>query len=150
MKLASNRNMKARRNAGFSLVELMVAVAIIALLSMIAVPSFMQNVRKSKRVDAQTALTRTSYNLERFMASNGRYTTNPTLLGLIVDDDGVWSDERNYTIRVTAGPSGITRGYVITATAATGGMQEDDTGCTVLALDSLGQRTPDPATSKCW
>jgi Tfp pilus assembly protein PilE len=38
---------------------------------MIAVPSFMQNVRKSKRTDAQTALARTSTNLERFFGANG-------------------------------------------------------------------------------
>ena len=150
MKLARNKNWNTRRSAGFSLVELMVAVAIVAMLSMIAVPNFMQNVRKSKRVDAHTALTRTSYNLERYMASNGRYTTNPTLLGLVVDDDGIWSDDRNYNIRVTAGPSGLTRGYVITATAAADSMQADDTGCTAFTIDSLGQRSPDPATSKCW
>jgi len=150
VKLALNKNRNTRRSAGFSLVELMVAVAIIAMLSMIAVPNFMQNVRKSKRVDAHTALTRTSYNLERYMASNGRYTTNPTLLGLVVDDDGAWSDERNYNIAVTAGPSGLTRGYVITATAAADSMQADDTGCTSFVIDSLGQRSPDPATSKCW
>ena len=150
MILASSRYSNARRNAGFSLIELMIAVTIIALLSMIAMPNFMQSVRKSKRVDAQTAMTRTTYNLERFMATNGRYTTNPTLLGLIVDDDGVWSDERHYNIAVTAGATGINRSYVVTATPAAGGMQEKDTGCTTLTLDSLGRRTPDPATSRCW
>lgn len=150
MKLALYKNRNTRRSAGFSLVELMVAVAIVAMLSMIAVPSFMQNVRKSKRVDAHTALTRTGYNLERYMATNGRYTTNPTLLGLVVDDNGVWSDERNYNIAVTAGPSGLTRGYVITATAAADTMQADDKDCLAFVLDSLGQRTPDPATSRCW
>ena len=56
------------RNAGFTLVEVMIAVTILAILSMIAYPSFMQSVRKSKRTDAQTALTRATNNLERFSA----------------------------------------------------------------------------------
>jgi type IV pilus assembly protein PilE len=128
----------------------MIAVAVVALLSMIAMPSFMESVRKSKRVDAHTAMTRTSYNLERRMATNGQYTSDATLLGLIVDDDGAWTDDRHYNISVAGGAGGLQTSYVITATAAAGGMQEKDTGCTVLTLDSLGRRTPDPVASRCW
>jgi type IV pilus assembly protein PilE len=117
---------------------------------MIAVPSFMQNVRKSKRTDAQTALARTSTNLERFFGANGTYTTDTTELGLLIDDSVAYSDDRLYVMTVAAGGTGIGSSYVVTATAAAGTSQADDTGCTVLAVSSLGQRTPNPSTSKCW
>jgi len=117
---------------------------------MIALPSFMQNVRKSKRVDAQTALTTASMNLERFFGANGTYTTDTTQLGLLIDDSVAYSDDRNYVMTVAAGGTGIGSSYVVTATAASGTSQTKDTGCTVLTVSSVGQRTPSPTTSHCW
>ena len=148
MRNSSNRK---RRTRGFTLVELMIAVAVIALLSMIAVPSFMQNIRKSKRTDAQVALTRVSTNLERFFSANGTYTTDAALLGVLIDaDDVAFSDDGHYVMTVTGGATGIASSYTVTATAAAGSMQTDDKGCTVLTVNSLGQRTPSPRTSRCW
>ncbi len=138
------------RNSGFTLVEAMITVVILALLAMIAYPSFMQSVRKSKRTDAQTALTRTSNNLERFFGANSTYTTNSALLGLTIDAGTAYSDSGHYIITVTAGATGIGSSYVVSANAAVGDMQTDDTGCTVLSLDSLGRRTPDPTATRCW
>jgi type IV pilus assembly protein PilE len=148
--IITNNLVKARRSRGFTLIELMIAVAIIALLSMIALPSYMQNVRKSKRVDAQTVLTRTSNNLERFFSANSSYTTDVSLLGVIVDGGTGYSDDRNYVISVAAGGTGIGSSYVVTATADAGSSQSEDKGCTVLTVSSLGQRTPNPTTSRCW
>ena len=141
---------RVRRSSGFTLTELMVVVAIISLLSMIAYPSFMQSVRKSKRTDAQAALTRASNNLERFFGTNGTYTTDATQLGLISDAGTAYSDNSHYVMTVTAGATGIGTSYVVNASAAAGDMQEGDTGCTTLTLDSLGRRTPDPTASRCW
>jgi type IV pilus assembly protein PilE len=148
--LTSKRFSNARRSNGFSLIELVVAVAIVSILSMIAVPSFMQNIRESKRTDAQTALTTASMNLERFFGANRTYTTDTTELGLLIDGGAAYSDDRNYVMTVAAGGTGIGSSYVVTATAATGTSQAHDTGCTVLTVSSLGQRTPSPTTSKCW
>jgi len=139
-----------RRNAGFTLTELMIVVGIIALLSMIAYPSFIQSVRKSHRTDAQTALTRASNNLERFFATNGTYTTDATKLGLSGDAGTAYSDNSHYVMTVTAGATGIGTSYVVNASATPGDMQEGDTGCTSLSLDSRGRRIPDPKTSRCW
>jgi type IV pilus assembly protein PilE len=128
----------------------MVALAIAALLSMIAYPSFLQSVRKSHRTDAHTAMTRTSNNLERFFATNGTYTTDATKLELRSDGGTAYSDNDHYIMTVTAGATGIGSSYVVSASAAPGDMQEDDTGCTDFSLDSQGRRTPDPTTSRCW
>ncbi|MFQ6005669.1 MAG: type IV pilin protein [Woeseia sp.] len=138
------------RHSGFTLVEAMITATILAMLAMIAYPSFMQSVRKSNRTDAQTALTRASNNLERFFGANGSYTTNATQLGLTITAGAAYSDNGHYIITVTAGPTGIGSSYVVTANAAAGDIQAKDTGCTTLTLDSLGRRTPDPAASRCW
>ncbi len=138
------------RNSGFTLVEIVVVIAIIAILTMIAYPSFMQSVRKSKRTDAHTALTRASNNLERFFGTNNSYTTDATQLGLMTEGGTAYSDNGHYVMTIAAGASGIGSSYVINANAKAGDMQEDDTGCTTLTLDSAGRRTPNPADSRCW
>jgi len=141
---------RVRRNSGFTLTEIMIVIAIIALLTVIAYPSFIQNVRKSHRTDAHTAMTRATNNQERFFSTNGTYTTDATKLGLTGDSGTAYSDNGHYVMTVTAGATGIGTSYVVSASAAPGDIQEGDTGCTTLSLDSLGRRIPDPTTSRCW
>jgi type IV pilus assembly protein PilE len=117
---------------------------------MIAYPSFVQSLRNSNRSDAQAAIARVSVNLERFFATNGTYTINSAQLGLQMDGGDAVSDANHYVISVAAGATGIASSYVITATAAGDSTQAHDAGCTVLSLDSLGQRIPDPNGSRCW
>ncbi len=138
------------RNSGFTLIEIMVTLLILALLTLIAYPSFMQSVRKSNRTDAHTALTRAASNLERFFGTNGTYTTDTSRLRLAMDAGTAYSDNRHYVITVAAGATGIGSSYVVSATAKPGDMQTGDTGCTGLTVDSLGRRTPDPVSSRCW
>ena len=134
-----------RRIGGFTLVELLIAMMVIAVLASVAFPSFMQSVRKSKRSDATTMMTQAAGNLERFFAANGTYTTVLNDIGM----DAV-SDKGYYKLVIQAGPTGIASSYIITAKAMAGTMQSKDTGCTALQIDSLGVQTPDPATSDCW
>ena len=138
------------RNSGFTLTELMIVVSVIAILSMIAYPSFMQSVRKGNRTDAHTALTRAAGNLERFFGTNVTYTIDTTQLGLQITAGTAYSDNGHYIVTVAPGATGIGSSYVISANATPGDMQTGDTGCTALSLDSLGRRTPDPLATKCW
>ena len=135
------------RPEGFTLIELMIAMVIMAVLVSIGYPSYIQSVRKGNRSDAETALIRTAGNQERFFATNGTYTTVVTDLGFMADG---LSGKEYYQITVAAGATGIGSSYVITATAVAGHMQAKDTGCTVLSLDSLGVQLPDPVDSECW
>ncbi len=125
-------------------------VAIIAVLAAIAYPSFIQSLRNSNRSDAQVALARVTVNLERFFATNGIYTTNCAVLGLQMVGATAYSDANHYVMTVVPGATGIGSSYVLTATARAGDMQTGDTGFTVLSMDSLGRRTPDPNISRCW
>ena len=141
---------RVSRNSGFTLLEAMITVVVIAILASIAYPSFMQSVRKSKRTDAHSALAKAASNLERFFGTNGTYTTDTSQLRMVIDAGTAYSDSGHYVITVAAGATGIGSSYIINASATPGDMQVDDTGCTALSLDSQGRRTPDPTASRCW
>jgi type IV pilus assembly protein PilE len=143
---AERRGTKARLQ-GFTFIELLIAMVILGILTSIAFPSFMQSIRKGNRSDAGAALTRAAGSQERFFAMNSTYTDDVADLGF--GDDGL-TEHEYYNISVEAGLTGIASSYIITATAVAGHMQAQDTGCTVLSLDSLGRQLPDPADSDCW
>ena len=138
-----------RRQTGFTLPEIMFALAIVGILVSMAYPSFMDSLRQSRRSDAHSALLIASNKLERFFSANDTYTTDEELLGFFAEGDSpALSAGGHYTITVTPGNSGISSSYVVTAAAAAG--QQQDAGCTTLTVDSTGRRTPDPRTSSCW
>lgn len=58
------------RQRGFTLVEMMIVVAVIALLSMVVYPSFQGAIRKARRADARSALTTAAQMLERYSTEN--------------------------------------------------------------------------------
>jgi len=62
-----------KANRGFTLLELMIVVAIIAILAAIAIPSYRESVTKSRRADAQGALQGFAQAMERFYTQNGTY-----------------------------------------------------------------------------
>jgi type IV pilus assembly protein PilE len=71
----SVRMRRADRHAGVTLIELMITVAVVALLAAVAYPSYVEQVRKSKRTDARTALLQASQQLERCYTRNQRFDT---------------------------------------------------------------------------
>jgi type IV pilus assembly protein PilE len=73
----SVRMRRADRHAGVTLIELMITVAVVALLAAVAYPSYVEQVRKSKRTDARTALLQAAQQMERC------YTRNQTFVGCL-------------------------------------------------------------------
>ncbi len=61
------------RDAGFSLIELMVVVAIVAILAAIAYPNYTDTVRRSNRSDARATLLQIAQSLERYFTENNTY-----------------------------------------------------------------------------
>jgi len=122
---------------GFSLIELLVVLGIIALLASYAVPSYRQYVVKSKRADAHAKLLEIAGLYEKFYANTNQYPTNLTKLNL--NSDFLTSDDY-----VITGTGGI--GWVLTATPQ-GGQAKDDKNCPTITFNQLGEKGP---SADCW
>ncbi|MEN8168655.1 MAG: type IV pilin protein [Pseudomonadota bacterium] len=144
------------KNNGFTLIEMMIVVAIIGLLASIAWPNYQQYLKKSARTDAKTALLGLQQAQEKLRANCSVYGT---ILG--IDNDCTPGDAANTTVNYSAETlerwydiditSANSTGYVATATAKDPGKQSDDTGCTTLtftvnAANPNGLREP----TTCW
>lgn len=142
------------RAAGFTLIELMVAVAIIGILSAIAMPAYNNYVKNSKRSQAKAVMLNLSMNEERYYTNNNAYypasgvawTAAPT-----AEPQG-WPNfagtnmsSRTYDLSVV----NTTTTYTITATPSNG---FSDTQCGALTLDSTGTKTNNGTAGKspCW
>ena len=68
----------ANKTKGFTLIELMIVVVVIAILAAIAYPSYREQVRKTRRSEAQAKLMEILQNQERFYTTNNTYTTDLT------------------------------------------------------------------------
>lgn len=128
---------------GFTLIELMIVVAIIGIISAIAYPSYQNYVRDARRADGKEALMRIQYAQEKWRVNNPSYTANLTDLNVAATTD--W-----YALAITANTATAT-GYTATATGT--GLQATDVrngvDCSVLTLTvGVGGETRTPAA--CW
>ena len=139
------------RTRGMTLIELMVVVAIVAILSTLAVGSYRRYVLRANRTDATSALLRIQVGEEKFFLQNNTYTTNVTAAppaGL-----GVASPTPNGFYNVTVVPDPNSTNSIATsflATAAAQGTQTQDTSCLTLTITDQGQRSSAPSTTACW
>jgi len=146
----------AARKRGFSLTELLVALAILALLATAAAPLWQHQVERTRRLDATDALLRIAVAQERFHLENGRYAGSGELGAAPPAGLGVAGTERGYyalELRALAGDADS--GYEARAVAQQPGPQAGDEQCRMLALDSTGRRSAETAagadsSEACW
>lgn len=149
-----------KRNAGFSMIELMIAIAIVGILARIAYPNYVAQVQKGKRSDAKVALNDVAQSMQRCFTTQSTY--KPATAGTcpVVDKvqtaAGVTSPRGYYVVKVAAADLDTTR-YVLKATAVSGKGQDKDTKCKTFTLDQTGKRyaedsasTPNDTTTTCW
>lgn len=133
---------------GFTLIEIMIVVAIIAILAAIALPSFLNQIRKSRRADAQSTIQQIALREERYRADNPSYSSNWTDLG----GDPNTYDGAHYTWRVVAA-AGPPPTYTITATAKAtqAGDNAQGTSCSTLTygINASGQVNYG-SNAACW
>lgn len=126
---------------GFTLVELLVVMAITAILLAVAVPSWQSQVRASRRADAIDALANLQQAQERWRGNNPAYADSVGDLGLSATTTG-----GHYTLAISDAEAA---GYTVTATAVSGSSQADDGDCATLTLVVAGgAATPSPTA--CW
>ena len=129
-------------NPGFTLVEAMVVVAILAIVVALAYPSYADQVRKARRADAESSLLEAAQLLERCFTRLNSYVVSDTGCP---DPTGA-SQDGYYTISFADGSPTATT-YTLVATAQ--GDQANDP-CTEYTVDHLGNKTPLPGSHRCW
>jgi type IV pilus assembly protein PilE len=139
--------MTSRRQSGFTLVELMIAVAIVAILAAIAYPSYQRYVARTHRNAATACMSHYAQFLERFYTANLTYDgADPGELPCTREDNL----DRRYTIRIRAN-SLTARAYFIDARPIET-QAAIDAQCGVLTLDQTGARTVSGTAGRdaCW
>ena len=101
---------------GFTLIELMIAVAIVGILAGIAYPSYQDSVRESRRADAKGALLGFANSMERYFTENNTYVGAPANAGTAYYtlSINVAANARSYTLN--AAPTGADRCGTLTLT----------------------------------
>jgi type IV pilus assembly protein PilE len=161
--MQTNFGRRASAAAGFTLIELMVTVAIVSILATIAISSYNSSVRKARRTEARTALLDLASREERFMSTNSVYTTVPAELGYSSAfpqsvGSGYYQVAAPNVVAAT-NPVGLTPGtaatFVITVTPVSGKGQDKDALCQKFTVDSTGlQAAYDSGgtnqSANCW
>ena len=127
-------------NKGFTLIELMIVVAIIGVLAAIAYPSYERYIVKSKRADMMTELQNVASNLQSEKLAQGSYA-NVTTIGLV----GEYPRQGTALYDVTIAPSPLTNQWIITAAPKTNQRMSDDG---TLTLDYQGIKCRNVGTDK--
>jgi len=150
------RLVSTSRVKGFTLIELLVAVVIVGVLAAVALPSFVDSIRKSRRADAFTAIAAIQQAQERWRGNNAAYTSSLTALNTSSQSASAY-----YTLAVSDASAS---NYVVTANAVAEKSQAQDGSCKVLAVQVLGGNlkygsgasapidwtAAEPDAGRCW
>ena len=134
------------RSSGFTLIELMVVILIVALLAGVALPSYRNSVLKANRAVAKAKLLDVAAREEVYFADNKTYIDGLDSLGLAAADMGVdqnsnWVDaaDGNAIYVISARQTAAGMGFF--ATASTANRQtDDDANCATLTVTNTGVR----------
>ena len=150
-----------RRQNGFTLIEMMIVVAIIGILAAIAIPNYQEYVKKSRRTDATVMISAIQQAQEKFRANNTTYSNNFGTGGLNLatgatatfkdSDNGYYKLTIGTTCSANADATGAPTGtaYCINAVAYSTKSQNSDTACKTITMTiSNGNATGTP--SACW
>lgn len=144
MSTKTSRPSARRQRRGFTLVELMIAVAVVAILAAVGYPSFLSQIRKARRADAIDIASGVQQLQERYRANNPTYAASIAALGLA---SGL--SARGYYTVSSAPAAAPASGYTVTVSANSGTSQAADSGCTTMTL-TVAAATQTYAPAGCW
>ena len=135
--------MNRHQSSGYTLIELTIVVAIIAILSAVAVGFYGNYILEANRTDARSALSRISTSLEKCRSLYSSYNSaNCNVAFPVASDDGFYSITATVLTATT---------FTLTATPVAGRPQANDTLCTSFTVTNTGIEDGTPAgANECW
>lgn len=134
-----------RQIQGVTLIELMIAVAVVAILAAVAYPSYMEHVKSTRRGEAKAALLELGQFMERKFSSDGCYKCGSETVTLPISQAPRDGGSAYYNLSLAASPAVSTVSFTLQA-VPTGVMSGDS--CGTYTLDQTG--THSPTSSACW
>lgn len=151
----TRQGLRRASSDGFSLIELMITVAIVTILATVASAVYTSQIQKSRRTDARTALLDLAGREEKLFSVANAYSATPSDLGYaavgVLFPIAVGSGYYNVNIAAPDPNQASAVGtYSITATAI--GLQLSDTQCATLSVNQLGAQssTGTATAATCW
>ena len=136
----------ARHAGGFTLVELMVVVAIIGTLAAIAYPTYLEQSRNGRRASAKAILSQVLQRQEQWFALNNTYTLSMSDLGFGAGPT-YFSENNTHTITLAAGPTGS----IATSVQVSAAPVASDPKCGTLRLNNtLARIATGTNPASCW
>lgn len=136
---------KAGRTAGFTLIEALIAVAIVSILAAVALPAYQQQVAKGRRSAAETFMFNVASKQEQFLLDARKYATTLAELNLSVPAEVA----RFYTVTFNTDNAAVPPSYSISA-APMGGQEKVDAKCGTLQLVQNGAKSASTGSTSCW
>ncbi len=138
-------------SVGFTLIELMIVLVILAIVVAIAVPMYSSQVQQSRRTEARTAVLELAGREEKYFSANNSYTDDPTQLGYAPVGSGAAFPLSTGTYYQIAVPVATATTYLITAAPSPGSPQNNDAQCTSFSVDQTGNQTATGTLGNaCW
>jgi type IV pilus assembly protein PilE len=132
---------------GFTLIELMITVALVAILTAVALPSYQSHVRKSRRAEAQAFLLSVAARQQQFLLDTRGFATTLTAVGIATPSNV----SAAYTVQLcttTTPCTALAAGATAFALIATPDTAQSSEKCGTLSIDQNGTKTA--AVSGCW
>ena len=136
------------RNNGFTIIEVIIVVAILGIIVAVGYPSYLGYMEKTRRIEAKTVLSELAGEMQRFQTENNTYTNDLTELGY--PSAAILSETGLYSVSVS---NATANSFLLTAQPVAGEAQASDTKCGSFTLNSVGIKGitgTAPVADDCW